>query len=234
MALAETTKQILRGLEALCPRALILAGGSYWRGDFKADSDLDIYILAGYFRIYKILKNKNRLAEYKKNWPNLKINIMLVPISLAKRGWYYVAGESADGKTFESKHRQRIITGNTLKLSGWYFLKSADALAPIEKNYWMQKGIKQINYLEKVDISETNWQTVWQNIYEKNLPTLKFSGVNWIVYNVWFLRLGWGAWLFKNPDRFILKKIAKIISNGDLDSAQRRYLDIVVLPGLFV
>lgn len=215
MAVEEKIKQILRGLEALYPRILILVGGSRWRGNYTDRSDLDIYIVGGSLQIYKILRHKTRLLDFKKNWPGLTINIMLVPKFLAKRGWYYVEGVNADDKIFKSFDNPRIILGNSLKLSGWYFLKSADAIALEKKQYWLKKGWQQLGYLKSTPNQNLGWRDNWQKIYFERERELKFSWSNWLIYNIKFIREGWWWWwLAKNPDRFVLKQIAKIIERG--------------------
>jgi len=236
MAMEEPIKQILRGLETLYPCCLILVGGSRWRGDYHAKSDLDIYILGGFYAIYKIIKSKKNLTEFKIKWSGLLINIMLVPTFLAEHGWYYVAGESATGKLFTSRRNERVILGNTLKLSGWYFLKSDDAIVPVEKNYWREKGWRQLSYLEDGENvgNKNDWRATWQKIYFEHATDIKFSWPNWLIYNIQFVRQGWLMWLTKNPDKLVLEKMAKIIKRGGLNSAERRTLEVIVFPAIFV
>lgn len=236
MVVEEKIKQILRGLEALYPRVLILAGGSRWRGDYRPNSDLDIYILGSFFTIYKITKSKQKLIKFKAAWPQFTLNIMLVPKFLAKRGWYCVAGESVSGKIFSSCRNRRTILGNALKLSAWYFLKSDDIIVPEEKTRWLEKGWRQLNYIEdKYSVDDkNNWRAIWKKIYFKYTPEIKFSWPNWLIYNIQFVRKGELMWLLKNPDQLVLEKIAKIIGRGGMNSAERRCLEKIVFPALFV
>lgn len=234
MAVEEKIKQILRGLEEFYPRVLILAGGSRWRGDHTNRSDLDIYFVGGFWQIYKILRQKIRLSDFKKKWPELTINIMLVPKFLAEHGWYHVEGESANGKIFKFFDNKRIILGNSLKLSGWYFLKSADAIVAEEKKYWQKKGWQQLDHLKNAPDQSISWRDNWQKVYSEQERELKFSWPNWLIYNIKFIRQGWLHWLFKNPDRFVLKQIAQIMGRGSINNAERRYLETVVFPAIFV
>ncbi len=124
-------------IKKLYGHSLILLGGSYAYGEATPESDVDFYLIAPLVRIlyYRFTKSKNKLKRY----PGT--NLILIPQSFYRRGWYYVYGKDDCGSIHYTPINKPIVFRNSLKLSYFNYLKFliTDGAA---KSYHLAKAIK--------------------------------------------------------------------------------------------
>lgn len=235
---------------------LVLLGGSYGYGEETADSDVDFYLIAplGWILYYRFTKSK-KIAH--KKYPG--VNLILIPQSFYRRGWYYVYGKDDRGRIHCTPINRLIIFRNSLKLAYFNYLKFLLA-DQSQKPYLLTKAIKcgitaramlgnapsgppllsndfmaawlQLNPTDdwsvfanllkkgvtdppELDALEEVFLKLTRALYLAHPDALRFSLVNYLTYNAKFwLWQGKAIFLFRNPDKFILRKLEAGLASG--------------------
>lgn len=120
----QAVKEIQRALQAIFSDSIVLFGGSYWTGEAGASSDLDFYILRPFFSFFAYRRSLAAVAELKKRLGGISINCLVMPRFFYERGWYFVAGETEDGRVVQSPLNAKIIFRTAIKLAYWNYLLS--------------------------------------------------------------------------------------------------------------
>lgn len=131
---------IFANLQAINKQALVLLGGSYLTGEATKDSDLDFYFIDS---VINLLKLKTKIIKITKDFPDVKLNVMLVPWFFYKRGWYYVYGQSLDEKIHSSPINKPLIIRNCLKLAYLHYFKALAA----NSNYELDKSARELSLI---------------------------------------------------------------------------------------
>ncbi|MCX6780420.1 MAG: nucleotidyltransferase domain-containing protein [Candidatus Magasanikbacteria bacterium] len=211
---AETTKEIQNTLVQIFPSNLILLGGSY--ADQKAvnDSDLDVFLICDWSFFFNRKKYQPVVADLKKKYPELQL--MLVPKTFFKYGWYKVAGYDINGTKHASKITQKIVFRNAVKLAYFYLLKS---IGSNRKDYWKKQSDKQAAIAKENSVGESAERL------------MSFSLPNYLIYNLKFISKGNFQFLFSNPDKKIislLKEKVKQNSNVGLDEIEKIVFPVII------
>lgn len=190
--------------QAVYPHALVLLGGSYWRGNASDNSDLDLYVIAGWRHFWFYARDTHRAARVKTDCPVAKI--MFVPKCLWSKGYYSISGVDLKERVHHSDLNWRFVFRNALKLGYLYYLKSRLG----DTDYWSKKAAQQIEQLKLASrelqgsIPEASDSlAVLDELAERVGEQTRFSWLNYFVYNLYFLRLGCGRFLLTNPDQLI-------------------------------
>ncbi len=238
----ETISQIHHKLQALDPSALVLLGGSYLYGEAGEESDVDFYLICPLWQLFFLKPYKNLVGDLRKRFPDVDFSLMVVPRWLREHG-YYIYGQDVNGKIHSWAVPTSVLVRNCLKLAYFNFLRSKVEYKGIERNIaktkkqlavaymattgkidfnkaifsreYIQSHEASISRLGGVGVGEDNLSQALQQACHQLLSYLTFSWSNYLLYNVRFLLRGNPLFLFKNPDKMIVKRLADGLHGGE-------------------
>ncbi|MDO8626389.1 MAG: nucleotidyltransferase domain-containing protein [Candidatus Magasanikbacteria bacterium] len=210
-------QQIEERFTAEFPKYLVLLGGSYFWGTANDQSDLDLYCIVPLLLAPGAIKKSKLLV---KEFPEANLNVTIVPRFFYTHGWLSVVGEDLNGIKHQSKFNYAVDLVDTIKLAGFYYLKSLVASGNLQE-YWLKKASARVNYLDNLkfgqsrpefinDSAKYDPEFMRENILRciNNFLVSKFRlRPHYFIYNLFFLARGSALWLFKNPDKMVLSKL---------------------------
>jgi hypothetical protein len=239
----ELVTQIQRELSSAAPGALVLFGGSYWYGEPTADSDLDFYCVAPFWRLLNL---KQRLQKVVNRYPQALVHVVLLPRFYFKRGWYYAAGLDNHGQVHQSGVSRSLIIRNALKLSYFYYLRwiaNGQILDWSKANKQLRVAQFAINHQNippalfaeatlgpGPELTPTNFEPAILAVKTAASGYFGWSWPNNIIYNLHFLRRGKPLFLFKNPDKMVLYKLQQVIDKKENLEESLAQLNKIVFP----
>lgn len=233
MHASEFIARVHRELQTLASGTTVLLGGSYWLGEPEKESDIDFYILCGWKDFLGYKKFKLGIEEIKIHHSNANINCLFVPLLFFNRGWFYGAGKTISGETKQSPVNRKIIFRSAIKLAYYHVLqatvkpnnnafKKAKRQLAIAQRMVIRNPVSafdlQPGYLKIEEYGEASAliQAITA-IWQANRAWQSFSLINWLTYNIKFLRRGKALFLFTNPDKLIIRKMKNgLIKNAHL------------------
>ncbi|KKQ39724.1 MAG: hypothetical protein US58_C0029G0002 [Candidatus Magasanikbacteria bacterium GW2011_GWA2_37_8] len=253
MLTPEVIKQIQTELQSIFPRSLVLLGGSYLWNETDESSDADFYVVGGDINFWLNRKSK-KLKTLKNQF--LEINITWCPRVFFIFGWYDIYGQDLIGNIYRSPLNYKINWRNTIKLGYFYCLQALTATTKEEKNKWLKKASKRLAWAQKLNNKEVsitdrikpyfsfgnlaktlsnNWSTEeiiegLNELVKIGDEQLKFSLINYLIYNIKFIVHKDFSFLNSNPDKKIILEMQKLIQSGSITQSAVGLINRVIFP----
>lgn len=253
MLTPEAIRQIQTDLQSIFPKSLILLGGSYLWNEASESSDADFYVVGGDINFWLNRKSK-RLSILKNKF--LEINITWCPRVFFIFGWYDIFGQDLIGNIYRSPLNYKINWRNTIKLGYFYCLQTLAATTEEEKNKWLKKASKRLAWARKLENRQlgitdpikpyfsffnltktlnSNWSVEeiikgLDELVRVGDKQLKFSLVNYLIYNIKFIIHKDFSFLNSNPDKKIILEMQKLIQNSNITQSGVGLINRVIFP----
>ena len=250
----DTIREIHQSLQALDPSALVLLGGSYLYGEAGEESDVDFYLVCSLWRLFFLRPYKKLMSELRKKFPYVDFSLMVVPRWLKRHG-YYIYGQDVMGKIHSWAVPMAVLVRNCLKLAFFNFLRSKVEYKGKERNIAKTKKQLAVAYLAaigEIDFSKPifSWQYIHSHaVISSGVPSnsgrvekslglaakqflsyFSFSWSNYLFYNVRFLLRGNPLFLFKNPDKMIIKRLKEGFDNNEDPASLYKEIKEIIFP----
>lgn len=137
----ELVRQLHEELQNIVTNYQVLLGGSYVYQESTHESDVDFFVVVPLWRIFSW---RQAVAAWKKKYPTVEINIMLVPQWCFKRGLYYVYGQTLTGELVRGPLNHQAGVMSALKLGYYNYLRYRTAKTEAERSDALKKIAQKI------------------------------------------------------------------------------------------